>query len=58
MNHRIPRRHRDAGRARRLLAGAQRRGRVRAVSLYVLLVVVGLLAALVALVALVASLSA
>jgi hypothetical protein len=50
----IERPHRDAGRARRLAAGARHRARVRAVSLYALLVVVGVVAALVALAALVA----
>jgi hypothetical protein len=50
----IERTHRDAGRARRLLAGARRRARARAVSLYTLLVVVGVVAALMALAALLA----
>lgn len=44
--------YRDAGRARRLLAGVRRRARVRAVSLYALLVVVSVVAALVAVAAL------
>ena len=39
---------RDASLPRRLLAGARRRARVRAVSLYALLVVVSVVAALVA----------
>ncbi len=51
MKRSIERAHGDAGRAR-LLAGVRRRARVRAVSLYALLVVVGVAAALVALAAL------
>jgi hypothetical protein len=52
MTRGIDRAHRDAGPARRLLAGARRRARVRALSLYALLVVVGVVAALVAVAAL------
>jgi 4-hydroxybenzoate polyprenyltransferase len=54
MKRSIDRAHDDAGRARRLLSGARRRARARAVSLYVLLVVVGVVAALMALAALLA----
>jgi hypothetical protein len=54
MKRSIEHAHRGAGRARLLLAGAPRRARVRGVSLYALLVVVGVVAALVALVALLA----
>jgi hypothetical protein len=50
---RIERAHRDAGRAR-LLARVRRRARVRAVSLYALLVVMGFVCALVAVAALLA----
>ena len=50
----VERAYRDAGEARRQLAGARHRARDRAVSLYALLVAVGVVAALVALVALLA----
>jgi hypothetical protein len=46
--------YRDVGQARRLLAEARRRARVRAVSLYAVLVVVGVVAALIAVAALLA----
>jgi hypothetical protein len=52
MKRSTERAHRDAGQARRLLPTARRRARARAVSLYVLLVVVGVVAALMALAAL------
>ena len=51
MRRSIERAHGDEGRAR-LFAGVRRRARVRAVSLYALLVVVGLVGALVAVAAL------
>jgi hypothetical protein len=44
--------YRDGGQARRLLSRARRGARIRAVSLYVLLVAVGVVAALMALAAL------
>ena len=54
MKRSTERAHRDAGQARRLLSRARRRARVPAVSLYFLLVVVGVVAALMALAALLA----
>ena len=53
MKRSIERAQRDAGRGR-LLAGARRRARARAVSLYALLVVAGVVGALVAVAALLA----
>jgi hypothetical protein len=53
MKRSIERAHRDAGQARSLLSEARRRARARTVSLYALLVVVGVVAALMALAALV-----
>jgi hypothetical protein len=50
--------YRDAGLARRLLAGARRRARARSVSLYALLIVVSAVAALVAVAALLGFLGA
>jgi hypothetical protein len=58
MKRSTERAHHDAGKARRLLSKARRRARVRAVSLYALLVVVGVVAALMALAALLAVLGA
>ena len=54
MKRSIDHAHGDAGQARRLLSVARRRARARAVSLYVLLVIAGVVAALMALAALLA----